>query len=356
MMGHATTMSIDCRIIFLISLPRSGSTLLQHILAGHSLISASAEPWVLLPALLALREDTIEGPHGGHAGQVALTQFLAQLPGGRLEYFRGLRMMADHLYGQHIAKSGKRFFLDKTSRYYQAIPELKETYPDAKIIFLLRNPVAVLSSFMTSMVSDWRGLASKSIATDLTKGYSLLKDGIDLCGKNCTVIQYEQLVSDPVTSVQAICEYLEVDFEPAIIHYKENAGLLPGKLVDPKSIHLHSGPVKQYLDSWKETLDTGQRIQLARGFVESIGKECLGALGYDFLEIMKQLPRCDRPKSYFIDWSTLMKEPKTSRQQRDIELAFATENRQQTGHVRLAKIRLEHRARSLVELILKAVK
>src|SRR5688500_15750036 len=42
--------------LFLLSLPRSGSTLAQRILAAHEAIATASEPWILLPYLYTLRE------------------------------------------------------------------------------------------------------------------------------------------------------------------------------------------------------------------------------------------------------------------------------------------------------------
>jgi len=47
-------------LIFILSLPRSGSTLLQRILGGHSQVHTVAEPWLMLNPLYALRETGIE--------------------------------------------------------------------------------------------------------------------------------------------------------------------------------------------------------------------------------------------------------------------------------------------------------
>ena len=52
-------MSESVQPIFLFSLPRSVSTLLQRILAKHTAIDTAAEPWVLLPLTSALRSEGI---------------------------------------------------------------------------------------------------------------------------------------------------------------------------------------------------------------------------------------------------------------------------------------------------------
>ncbi|MFV1990599.1 MAG: sulfotransferase, partial [Acidimicrobiales bacterium] len=49
----------EIRPAFLLSLPRSGSTLLQRLLGAHSMVATVAEPWLLIPPLYALRDEGV---------------------------------------------------------------------------------------------------------------------------------------------------------------------------------------------------------------------------------------------------------------------------------------------------------
>ena len=111
-------------LIFIISLPRSGSTLLQHILASHSKIGSSAEPWILLHQIFAIKPNGIIASYSGHTGQVALTEFIEQIDDGYSVYNESIRKMALHLYRAYLKGINKDFFLDKTSRNYLILPEL----------------------------------------------------------------------------------------------------------------------------------------------------------------------------------------------------------------------------------------
>ena len=127
-------------LIFLISLPRSGSTLLQRILGGHPDIATLAEPWVMLHPLYALKRAGIETEYDAVLAREALDDFLGQIDGGETAYVEGVRRFAGDLYARALARQGKRLFLDKTPRYYRIIPELRQVFPRAKFIILLRNP------------------------------------------------------------------------------------------------------------------------------------------------------------------------------------------------------------------------
>lgn len=131
------------KIIFLISLPRSGSTLLPHILGSHSSIASSAEPWILLPHLLTLKKNAIKAIYHAEIGRIALSDFISQVEEEEDAYFKAVRKYAHYMYNSFLKCTKKAFYVDKTSRYYLTRPELYRVYPDAKYIFLIRNPLSV---------------------------------------------------------------------------------------------------------------------------------------------------------------------------------------------------------------------
>ena len=142
--------------IFLFSLPRSGSTLLQRILASHPLICTASEPWLLLPMFYGLRAEGTYAEYNHHSVHNALADFINALPEGRLDYLRQLNRFVTGLY-QSVSVSGERYFLDKTPRYHLVVDEILETFPSAKFIFLWRNPLAVIgSSLETFGNGKWR--------------------------------------------------------------------------------------------------------------------------------------------------------------------------------------------------------
>ncbi len=282
-------------LIFLISLPRSGSTLLQHILGNHSDIIASAEPWVLFPHLLTLRQNTFYAKYQPEIGRIALTDFLVQIDGNEQVYYEGVRKYADYLYSAFLRKTGKRIFLDKTSRYYLALPELYKVYPDAKYIFLLRNPLSILASFIENMVDgNLKALGRDGIREDLLDGYKILGDQISNDKINSISLQYESLIENPNEEVKKLCRFLGVKFEPTMIHYGGENKIFYGKLVDRKSIHKHQEPVKKYLNTWDKILDNDERRNFAISYLRYLGAGLLERTGYNYEEL---LSRCNYDKN-----------------------------------------------------------
>ena len=141
-------------LIFLISQPRAGSTLTQRMLGSHCEIHTVSEPWLMLHPLYALRPEGYEVEYNAEWARNAVQGFVDELPDGKEAYFNGLRRMYSYLYNCAATSSGKRYFLDKTPRYYFIISELYKTFPEARFIILLRNPLAVLCSIINTWTQD----------------------------------------------------------------------------------------------------------------------------------------------------------------------------------------------------------
>ena len=93
-----TTISDRPTPLFLLSLPRSGSTLAQRILAAHQDIATASEPWILLPYLYTLRERGVYAEYNHRVLVRAVEDFCEVLPHGRDDYVAEIRELAVRLY------------------------------------------------------------------------------------------------------------------------------------------------------------------------------------------------------------------------------------------------------------------
>jgi hypothetical protein len=262
--------------LFVMSLPRSGSTLLQRVLAAHPDIATAAEPWLLLPHGYALREQGIATEYTQPIAARAIREFLQQLPNGEDDYWAALGGFATELY----AKAGggeAAYFLDKTPRYHFVAPELFRTFPDAKYLFLWRNPLAVVSSILDTWtkgrwnVDRWQG--------DL-HGIESLVAAYEAHRETSLAVNYETLVSDPDRTWPAIFEYLELPFDPSILTSFADVQL-EGRMGDPTGVHRYQELSTEPLDKWKRNLGTIWRKRWCRSYLDWIGPERLMAMGYD---------------------------------------------------------------------------
>ena len=274
-------------LIFIISQPRSGSTLLQRILYGHPEIQTSAETWLMLHPVYGLRKTGIITEYDARFAYEGVEEFLQNYTHGPDVYLNAIREWARIIYQDAMEKHNKIYFLDKTPRYFYIISELYELFPKAKFIFLLRNPMAVLASELSTYVkTNWPVLGV--FKADLISAPGWILDGIDLVGDNGHVIHYERFVADPKSSTQALCEYLNLDFHEPMLDYSSTPKVV-GRYNDPTGIGQHTKPSTGSVEKWKNMVDDDQSLYFAQRYLESLGEHTITRLGYDYHELFQTL-------------------------------------------------------------------
>ena len=262
--------------IFLLSMPRSGSTLAQRVLGAHGAISTSAEPWLLLPHAYALRESGIATEYTQPVAARAIREFIGGLPGGEDDYWRSLRAFVLDLYTK-AADPGTTYFLDKTPRYHFILPEIDRLFPDARLIFLWRNPLAVVASICETWtrgrwtVDRWKA--------DLD-GLISLVDAFGDIGDRALGINYEALVGDPLGTWPSVFSYLGLPFEPDVLTSFADVAL-SGSMGDPTGVHAYRELSTEPLEKWKRQLGSPWRKRWCRDWLARIGAERLAMIGYD---------------------------------------------------------------------------
>jgi hypothetical protein len=256
-------------------------------LAGHPEIHTSAETWLLLNPIYGLRNGNTSAEYNTQWATRAVREFLSHYTDGNHIYYNGIREMARVIYGNALDRSGKRFFLDKTPRYYLIIPELLDLFPQAHFVILLRNPMAVLASELKTYVNgDWPRLANVKI--DLLSAPRLLAEAIEQHAQRLHVVQYEALVSNPEQQIASLCQSLEIAFDPSMLEYA-NTPAPKGTMNDTVGIHQHQRPSTTSVDKWKKIADDRQTRYFARCYLQYLGPDLLKCLGYSFAEIEQVL-------------------------------------------------------------------
>jgi len=278
-------------LIFLISQPRAGSTLLQNILRNHPDIHTTAEPWTMLHPLYALRSEGHEAEYNANWARSANNDFLSTLPDGRESYYESVRRMQTYLYNCSLENTGKKLFLDKTPRYYHIIPDLYRTFPNAYFIILLRNPLASFCSIINSWVkSDWLKLCK--FRNDLMQAPRLLIEGSKMLSyKNHRIINYEQLLINPEHEIEGVCEALNVNYFPEMISskssdtvpkygygYKDQTAVFSKGKIDPENIQ-----------KWTLSLDDPQIWRFFDDYLSILDQEIVEQMGYSYANLRAQL-------------------------------------------------------------------
>lgn len=286
--------------IFLFSLPRSGSTLLQRVLMSHSKIASVAEPWLMLPFSYAYKSQGVLTEYSHNVSFPAMEDFIGNLPNKENDYYDALGEFASTLYRKQC-KNNELYFLDKTPRYYLIIPEILKAFPDAKFIFLFRNPIHVMSSMMNTWSNgNFRKLYL--FERDLNFGPEALSRGCELLSNKAIAVQYEQFVSNPIDALTKICKYLDLEVEKSMLDSFSNADT-KGRMGDSTGVFEYKSVSAASLDKWKQTFSTNYRKKIAAKYLNSIDESVLLTQGYEKKEILDQINNITDKRSVFIaDW------------------------------------------------------
>jgi hypothetical protein len=281
---------VQDRLLFVISPPRSGSTLLQHMLGSHTQIFTYPEPHLITPlAYLGYYDHVDKAPYDHINAAQAIKLFVQGLPHGEADYLEAVRAYADTLYERMLCASGKRYFLDKTPAYALVLPFLTRLYPDAHYVILTRHPLAVASSYANSFFSgNW--VTAQAFNPVLNRYVPAIASLLRNPPRHILQIGYEQLVRDPHAELNRLCAFLDLEFQPEMIEYGEHYVPARGGLGDPVTVRTESRPVVTSLARWSHELASDPvKRQLARELIASLDPDDLRLWGFDRAQIQRQL-------------------------------------------------------------------
>jgi tetratricopeptide (TPR) repeat protein len=200
--------------IFVVGLPRAGSTLIEQILSSHSQVEGTMELHDI-----GHMARKIGGP-GKKAKASAYPDALAEFSPERFkalgeEYLSRTRIQR---------KSGKPFFIDKMPNNFQHIGFIHLILPNAKIIDARRHPLGCCFSCFKQHFA--RGQTFAYGLDDLGRYYA---DYVELMAHYDAVmlervhrVFYENMVADPEAEVRRLLEYCGLPFEQSCLRFYEN--------------------------------------------------------------------------------------------------------------------------------------
>lgn len=270
---------------FLLSLPRSGSTLLQRLLGSHSQIATAPEPWLLLPLLYATRTDGVYAEYGHRTAATAINEFAQRLPNGHQDYSAHVAQLASALYDD-ASPAGTRYFLDKTPRYNLVAADVAALFPDAPLIVLWRNPLAVVASIMDTWVGGrWMPYLHKQ---DLFTGLERLIAACQRDPQRFVRLRYEDLVSDPERELGRVLAHMDLPYEEGLLS-SFTALDLTASVGDSAGVTRYRAVSSASLERWRLSLGSTVRKHWCLRWLRWIGPERLAFMGYDLDELSESL-------------------------------------------------------------------
>ena len=221
--------------IFILGLPRSGSTLIEQILSSHSLIEGTQE----LPNIMAISRDIklIDQNNGYPKNLLAINSSVFNDFGQK------------YIDETRWARSSKPFFIDKMPNNFVHIGLIKLILPNAKIIDARRNPMDSCFSCFKQYFA--KGQHFTYDLDDIARYYKdylrLMNFWNELFPGEIFTINYEDVINEPNQKITELLSFCNVEFEDSCLNFHKSKR--PVKTASSEQVR--QPMYKTGLDYWK---------------------------------------------------------------------------------------------------------
>lgn len=208
--------------VFLLSSARSGSTLLRMMLDSHPQIRAPHEmylPFIEVKYPKALLDRAMDATDLDRLGTT--------------------HVLWDALLDRELRRSGKQVLVEKTPINVYHVDALRECWPQARFVFLMRNPVAIFDSLVRRGLSPFSEKRLERSTLSMVRALDEAMKRID-----GLTVRYEEITEDPQRELTRITSFLGLDFDPRMLEYGQTERRIEAGLGD-SSDKLRSGRVQR---------------------------------------------------------------------------------------------------------------
>ena len=197
--------------IFIVGLPRSGTTLLDRILDSHSIVISTGERNDF-PRQLRWAADR----HGHDILDEALIDRLGDFDYAEL----GRRYLAQTQWRAR----GHQFFVDKLPPNYMLVGLIHRAFPNAPILHMVRDPMDVCFSNYKAMFGDTHtySYAMPALTSRYRSYRRVMEHWRTVLPGRVLDVSYRQLVSDPETVIRRILAHCGLEYESACVQQRNN--------------------------------------------------------------------------------------------------------------------------------------
>jgi tetratricopeptide (TPR) repeat protein len=199
--------------IFIIGLPRSGSTLLEQILASHSQVEGTQELPNVQQLVSRLRgfEPEVDEPRYPRILQSLSAEDLRQLG-------------ANYLNETRVYRTGKPYFIDKMPNNFRHVGLMHLMLPNARIIDARREPMACCFSNFKQLFANGQEFtySIEDIARYYRTYLELMRHWDAVLPGRVLRVLHEDVVEDLEGSVRRLLAFCGLEFEPQCVAFHEN--------------------------------------------------------------------------------------------------------------------------------------
>lgn len=229
--------------IFIVGCPRSGTTLLQGMLAAHpdvyslpetyffsrALVSKNPfKNYMLWPAIKVRKHfENIVREAGGESLCNVYNIGIFQS-----DYYRPFVDFMDDI----TMENKKNIWVEKTPMHLYCVSEIQKRIPDACIIHMVRNGLDVVDSLVRATQDNpqqwarfggwrrkfWKGFSVDDAIKIWNHDFNITKSRLAI--SKDILVKYEDLISDPFSSLLNLCQELDITYSDRMIHSDKSFG------------------------------------------------------------------------------------------------------------------------------------
>ncbi|MGH2734524.1 MAG: sulfotransferase family protein [Actinomycetota bacterium] len=262
-------------MFFILGSARSGTTLLRMMLNAHPDVAVPPESRFIVElyngneVIVSDFLGALDAHKRWPAWELSSEAVAAELGAReRVSYVAAV----EACYSAFAKSRHKVRFGDKTPRYVEHIPFLASLWPQARFVHLVRDGRAVAQSYADVPFGPKRvAKAAELWSRRVDQG---VRDGRALGPGRYLELRYESLVEDPEVALKALCAFLGLDFDPAMLEYSERS---KGEVLD--RARRYNPNVTRQVSHTRSWIDEMPKAQVE--VFEAVGGGTLSALGYD---------------------------------------------------------------------------
>lgn len=219
-------------LVFIIGMPRSGTTLCEQVLSAHPNILACGELATMQHIETGMERRGIS-PYSSGTQEAGLfhkagDQYLSALPGDHHKY---------------------RWVIDKAPMNFERVGLIHKIFPAARFVYCQRHPLdTILSCYFQDFHEGLNFASDLSVITRIYIDHArLIQHWSERLPERIHTVSYESLVSDLETEARALTEFLGCDFDPAMLNPHEQQRAV----VTASNLQVRRPVYKTSINNWK---------------------------------------------------------------------------------------------------------
>ncbi|MEM8719524.1 MAG: sulfotransferase [Cyanobacteria bacterium P01_G01_bin.39] len=217
---------------FLVGCPRSGTTLLQSLIVAHSQVTSFPESKFFQKIVVSgsIYKKFNLAPF---TARKVFNTFLADTNNLKFKRLLPLQALFIPQYATAFVTAldtitlgqQKKYWLEKTPEHLRRINAIEKLVPEAKFIHIVRNGVDVVASLyeMTQKFPQVWGQPRSLFRYVNRWSTDVLISSHHSHKPNHFVVRYENLLTDPLTVLARICEFMDLPFEASMLENRVNS-------------------------------------------------------------------------------------------------------------------------------------